>query len=53
MDDKEERVRLNIKVSKEVQEYFREEADRYNVPYTTYISLILTQMYENDNPRNI
>lgn len=48
MNDKVETSRINVVISKAVQGYYKSEAERYNLPYTNYMAMILTRIYEND-----
>lgn len=41
-------VRMNIRVPEYIRDWFKEQGDRYSVPYTNYISMLLTQIYENE-----
>lgn len=41
-------VRMNIRVPVYIRDWFKEQGDRYSVPYTNYISMLLTQNYENE-----
>lgn len=40
--------RISVKLPEHVQEYYREQGKKYNVPYSNYIAMVLTQLYEND-----
>lgn len=44
-------VRMNIRVPEHIRDWFREQGDRYSVPYTNYISMLLTQIYENEQSK--
>lgn len=48
-----ELVRLNIRVSEEVQDYFKREGERLSVPYTILIAMRLTEIYENDKNKEL
>lgn len=52
MTEKVETARVNIVMKKEVQEYYKSEANSYNLPYTNYIAMILTRIYESHNSIN-
>ena len=41
-------VRMNIRVPRYLQEWYKVQADKYSVPYTNYISMLLTQIYEKE-----
>ena len=49
----DEVVRLNIRVPEYVREWYRREADKYSVPYTNYISMLLTQRYETEKEKEL
>ena len=40
--------RINIRIPAYVQDYYKAQANRYSVPYTNYISMLLTQIYERE-----
>lgn len=44
--------RITVKLPEHVQEYYRKEAQKYSVPYSNYIAMILTRIYENDKNSN-
>lgn len=44
-------VRMNIRVPEHIRDWFKEQGDRYSVPYTNYISMLLTQIYENEQSK--
>ena len=44
----DEVVRLNIRVPEYIRDWYKTEADKYSVPYTNYISMLLTQRYETE-----
>lgn len=44
-------VRMNIRVPEYIRDWFKEQGDRYSVPYTNYISMLLTQIYENEQSK--
>ena len=41
-------VRMNIRVPEHIRDWYKEQGDRYSVPYTNYISMLLTQIYERE-----
>ena len=49
----EEVVRLNIRVPGHVREWYKTEADKYSVPYTNYISMLLIQRYETEKEKEL
>jgi len=42
----DEIVRINIRVPRRIREHFKALGIKYSVPYTNYIAMILTQIYE-------
>lgn len=40
--------RMNIRLPEHIQDYYKSVGDKYSVPYTNYISMVLTQVYENE-----
>lgn len=46
-------VRVNIRVKEEVREWYREKAGKYNIPYTNYISMILSENFENEQDKDL
>ena len=45
--------RINIKIPAYIQEYYKAQANRYSVPYTNYIAMVLTQIYEKDEEKEL
>lgn len=46
-------VRMNIRVPEHIRDWYRVQADRYSVPYTNYISMLLTQIYEKEEDKEL
>lgn len=46
-------VRINIRLPDYVRDWFRVQADRYSVPYTNYVSMLLTQIYERETDKEL
>ena len=46
-------VRMNIRVPRYLQEWYKVQADKYSVPYTNYISMLLTQIYERETEKEL
>ena len=40
--------RINIRIPAYIQDYYKAQAKRYSVPYTNYITMVLTQIYERE-----
>ena len=45
--------RINIKIPAYIQDYYKAQANRYSVPYTNYIAMVLTQVYEKDEEKEL
>lgn len=46
-------VRMNIRVPEIIRDWYKEQADKYSVPYTNYISMLLTQNYEKEEDKKL
>jgi len=46
-------VRMNIRVPDFIRDWYKEQADKYSVPYTNYISMLLTQNYEKEEDKKL
>jgi hypothetical protein len=49
----DEVVRLNIRVPEYIREWYKVQGDKYSVPYTNYISMLLTQIYERETEKEL
>jgi len=45
--------RINIRIPAYIQDYYKVQANRYSVPYTNYITMVLTQIYEKDEEKEL
>ena len=45
--------RINIRIPAYIQDYNKAQANRYSVPYTNYISMLLTQIYERETDKEL
>ncbi len=45
--------RINIKIPAYIQDYYKAQANRYSVPYTNYIAMVLIQIYEKDEEKEL
>ena len=45
--------RINIRIPAYIQDYYKAQAKRYSVPYTNYITMVLTQIYEKDEEKEL
>lgn len=46
-------IRMNIKVPAYIRDYYKSQGEKYSVPYTNYISMLLTQIYENERNKEL
>ena len=46
-------VRMNIRVPEYIRDWYKVQGDRYSVPYTNYISMLLTQIYERETDKEL
>ena len=46
-------VRMNIRVPEHIRDWYRAQGDKYSVPYTNYISMLLTQIYERETEKEL
>lgn len=40
--------RINIRIPAYIQEYYKAQGEKYSVPYTNYIAMVLTQIHEKE-----
>ena len=46
-------VRMNIRVPEHIRDWYKIQGDKYSVPYTNYISMLLTQIYERETDKEL
>ena len=46
-------VRMNIRVPDFIRDWYKEQSDKYSVPYTNYISMLLTKYYEKEEDKEL
>lgn len=46
-------VRMNIRVPEPIRDWYKVQGDKYSVPYTNYISMLLTQIYERETDKEL
>lgn len=56
--DKKENIkkdlkRVTIKVPEYIQEFYKEQGEKYTIPYSNYMTLVLTQYYENERNKQL
>ena len=45
--------RINIRIPAYIQDYYKSKGEKYSVPYTNYIAMILTQIYEKEEEKEL
>jgi len=40
--------RINIRIPAYIQDYYKAQGEKYSVPYTNYIAMVLTQIHEKE-----
>ena len=45
--------RINIRIPAYIQDYYKAQGEKYSVPYTNYIAMVLTQIYEKEEERQL
>lgn len=53
MNDKNEIKRINIRIPEYIQDWYKEQGEKYSVPYTNYMALLLTQYYEKEKDKEL
>lgn len=48
MNKKDDIKRINVRLPEYVQDWFKEQGEKYSVPYSNYMAMLLTQIYENE-----
>lgn len=51
MDKKMEIKRINIRLPEYIQDWYKEQGDKYSVPYSNYMAMLLTQFYEKEKEK--
>lgn len=46
-------VRMNIRVPDYIRGWYKEQGEKYSVPYTNYVSMLLTQIYEKEKNKEL
>ena len=46
-------VRMNIRVPEHIRDWYKVQGEKYSVPYTNYISMLLTQIYERETEKEL
>ena len=49
MNKKDAIKRINVRLPEYVQDWFKEQGEKYSVPYSNYMAMLLTQIYENES----
>ena len=45
--------RINIRIPANIQDYYKSKGEKYSVPYTNYIAMVLTQIYEKEEEKEL
>lgn len=45
--------RINIRIPVYIQDYYKAQGEKYSVPYTNYIAMVLTQIYEREKEKQL
>lgn len=45
--------RINIRIPAYIQDYYKAQGEKYSVPYTNYIAMVLTQIYEKEEEKEL
>lgn len=53
MNEKNEIKRINIRIPEYIQDWYKKQGEKYSVPYTNYMALLLTQYYEKEKDREL
>ena len=52
-NSKDEIKRINIRIPEYVQDWYKEQGEKYSVPYTNYMAMLLTQIYEQGQEKEL
>lgn len=53
MDKNTEIKRINIRLPEYIQYWYKEQGDKYSVPYSNYMAMLLTQFYEKEKDKEL
>lgn len=53
MENKKELKKITIKVPEHIQLWYKEQGEKYSVPYSNYMVMMLTQIYENEKNKEL
>lgn len=45
--------RINIRIPAYIQDYYKAQGEKYSVPYTNYIAMVLTQIHEKEEEKEL
>ncbi len=45
--------RINIRIPAYIQDYYKAQGEKYSVPYTNYIAMVLTQIHEKEMQKEL
>ena len=53
MNKKNDIKRINIRLPEYIQDWYKEQGKKYSVPYSNYMAMLLTEIYEKDREKEI
>lgn len=53
MNKKNDIKRINIRLPEEIQDWYKEQGKKYSVPYSNYMAMLLTQVYEKEKEKEL
>lgn len=53
MENKKDLKKITIKVPEHIQLWYKEQGEKYSVPYSNYMVMMLTQIYENEKNKEL
>jgi len=45
--------RINIRLPEYIRDWYKEQGDKYSVPYSNYMAMLLTQIYEKEKEKEL
>lgn len=45
--------RINIRLPEYIQDWYKAQGDKYSVPYSNYMAMLLTQIYEKEKEKEL
>ena len=53
MIKKDDRFRVTMRMNKEIVDWYKAKADSYSIAYTSYMALLLTNIYEQEQAKEL